>query len=130
MLSATVVVGLSSGARLVAQGVGIAQGDPVPTLHVYTNLIQIPTLVLSPDLGPVKGRIEENKFSVSVDSGPWFRATHVRREGDDPISLAILMDMRYGEGDFIPKLRDAIVGLAPSDLHEKIMSRSTRLAAT
>jgi hypothetical protein len=74
--------------------------------------------VLEPNLEPLKTPIDESKFSVSVDSGPWFRAKHVRLEGDDPISLAILLDMRWGEGDFIPKLRDAIVGLAPSDLHE------------
>jgi hypothetical protein len=110
---------LLAGAGLAAQTIPIPQGDSVPTLHVYTNLIQIPTVVLEPNLEPLKTPIEESKFSVSVDSGPWFRATHVRREGDDPISLAILLDMRFGEGDFIPKLRDAIAGLAPLGLHEK-----------
>ena len=80
----------------MAQNTPNPQDEPIHTLHVYTNVLQIPTLVLSPDLGPVKGRIEENKFSVRVDSGPWFRATHVRREGDDPISLAILYSIYLG----------------------------------
>jgi hypothetical protein len=86
---------------------------------VYTNTIQIPALVLGPDRERIAKPIAANKFSISVDSGPWFRATHVRIEGDDPISLAILLDMRWGEGDFAPKLGDAIANLAPSALHAK-----------
>jgi hypothetical protein len=103
---------------LAAQIVQVPPGGQVPTLHVYTNLVQIPTLVLGHGLEQIDP-IAENKFSVSVDSGPWFRATHVRREGDDPISLAVLLDMRFGAGDFIPKLRDSIAGLAPSLVHER-----------
>jgi hypothetical protein len=105
-----------SGAVLLAQNPATSQDEQVHTLHVYTNSIQIPTLVLGHDLEQIKP-IAENKFSVSVDSGPWFRATHVRREGDDPITLAVLLDMRFGAGDFIPKLRDSIADLAPSLLH-------------
>jgi hypothetical protein len=92
--------------------------DRCLTLHVYTNLVQIPTLVLGHDLEQIKP-IAENKFSVSVDSGPWFRATHVRREGDDPISLAVVLDMRFGAGDFIPKVRDSLADLAPSLLRDR-----------
>jgi hypothetical protein len=107
------------GRVLAAQTVQVPQGGQVPTLHVYTNLVQIPTLVLGHGLEQIEKPIAENKFSVSMDSGPWFRATHVRREGDDPISLAVLLDMRFGAGDFIPKLRDSIADLAPSLLHER-----------
>ncbi|HEX3966591.1 MAG TPA: hypothetical protein VHW70_01375 [Edaphobacter sp.] len=108
-----------SGSVLAAQTIQVPQDGQVSTLHVYTNLIQIPTLVLGPALDQIKKPIAENKFSVSVDSGPWFRASHVRREEDDPISLAILLDMRWGEGDFIPKLRDSITDLTPSLLHAR-----------
>jgi hypothetical protein len=107
-----------SGRVLAAQTMQVPQDGQVPTLHVYTNLVQIPTLVLGHGLEQIQP-IAENKFSVSVDSGPWFRATHVRREGDDPISLAVLLDMRFGAGDFIPKLRDSIADLAPSLLNER-----------
>src|ERR1700754_666510 len=106
------------GQELASQIVQVQQNGQVPTLHVYTNLVQIPTLVLGHGLEQIDP-IAENRFSVSVDSGPWFRATHVRREGDDPISLAVLLDMRFGSGDFIPKLRDTIADLAPSLLHER-----------
>jgi hypothetical protein len=110
-------VGMGWG--LQAQNVPTPKDGTAPTLHVYTNTIQIPALVLGPNREPIAKPIDGNRFSISVDSGPWFRATHVRLEGDDPISLAILLDMRWGEGDFEPKIGDAIANLAPSLLHAK-----------
>jgi len=71
------------------------------TLHVYTRLIQMPTLVLShnrTELPP----IDPEKFNISIDSGPRFHATHIRREGDDPITLAILVDVRRDESELLP----------------------------
>jgi hypothetical protein len=62
------------------------------TLHVYTNLLQIPTLVLNPTLHPLPP-ISPDKFNISLDSGPTFHPTHMRLEGDDPIDLAILLDL-------------------------------------
>src|SRR5271170_3126668 len=60
-----------------------AQGVPTPTLHVYENLLQVPVLVLWSNRDRLQKPISAERFSVSVDAGPWFRATHVRREGDD-----------------------------------------------
>jgi hypothetical protein len=37
--------------------------------------------------------VAANRFSVSLDGGPQFRATYVRLERDDPISLSILIDV-------------------------------------
>jgi hypothetical protein len=104
---------------LVAQYAAPPQDEQIHTLHVYTNSIQIPTLVLGRDRERLATPVAESRFSVSIDSGPWFRATHVRREGDDPISLAILLDMRWGTDDLTPKIEDVIGGLAPSLLHAK-----------
>jgi hypothetical protein len=95
------------------------QDGPIHTLHVYTNLIQIPTLVLSANRERLKKPIAENRFSVSIDSGPWFRATHVRQEGEDPISLSILLDVSGDEANLMPKIADAIADLAPLSLHPK-----------
>jgi hypothetical protein len=91
----------------------------VPTLHVYTNLVQVPTLVLTMSQDLIDKPIAESRFSVSIDSGRWFRATHVRREGDDPISLSILMDMSGEAAALLPKIGDAIGNLAPVSLHVK-----------
>ena len=74
--------------------------------------VQIPTLVLGPNRERLEKSIAENRFSVSIDNGPWFRATHVRREGDDPISLSILLDVSGGSSALMPKIADAISGLA------------------
>jgi hypothetical protein len=85
-----------------------------PTLHVYTNLVQIPTLVLGLDHKPI-ARIDERRFFVSLDGGPKLRATHARLEGDDPISLTILMDL---SGGYVVA-DQAIASLAPLSLHAK-----------
>jgi hypothetical protein len=95
-----------------------AQDDRTPTLHVYANLVQIPTLVVDRDQGPV-APIAEGRFFVSVDGGPKFRVTHVRPEGDDPISLAIVLDVSQAFPNLTMGIDDAIAGLAPLSLHAK-----------
>ncbi len=116
------LVGLATvgrGALLTAQQEPTPNQEPIHTLHVYANLIQIPTLVLDANWKRLKAPIPESRFSVSIDSGPWFRATHVREEGDDAISLAILLDVGGDSSKLMPKIADAIGGLAPLGLHEK-----------
>ncbi len=107
------------GWGLRAQDVPVPKDGTVPTLHVYTNLIQIPTLVLWQTREPVKKPIDASKFSVSIDSGPWFRATHVRQEGEDPISLSILLDLSGDTAKLMPKIGDALASLAPLSLHAR-----------
>jgi hypothetical protein len=66
--------------------------DSTYTLHVYADLLQVPTLVLTPLHGNYVGLTSEN-FTLSLDHGPAFHPTHVRREGNDSITLAILFDL-------------------------------------
>jgi hypothetical protein len=87
------LLALGNGVVLAGQEAPTQQDGPIPTLHVYENLIQIPTLVLGPNPERLKTPIAEKRFSVRIDNGPWFRAAHVRMEGDDPISLSILLDV-------------------------------------
>jgi hypothetical protein len=108
-----------SGVVLAARQEPTAPEEPIRTLHVYTNLIQIPTLVLDPKRRPLKKPITANRFSVSIDSGPWFRATHVRQEGSDAISLSILLDVSGGSSELMTKMNSAIAALAPDGLHAK-----------
>lgn len=91
----------------------------VPTLHVYANTIQIPTLVLHKDEERIEKPIAPGKFSISLDGGPWFRATHVRQEGDDPISLAILMDVDGSAAELMPRMDTALAALVPGSLTAK-----------
>ena len=106
-------------ATLLAQNPPAPQSEPIHTLHVYTNLIQIPTLVLGPNRERISKPIPESRFSVSIDGGSWFPATHVRMEGDDAIALSILLDARGDVADLMPKISDAIASLAPQSLHTK-----------
>src|SRR5450631_3194961 len=74
----------------------------VPTLHAYADLVQVPTLVLSTiDFRPATW-VDQRKFSVSFDGGPKFHVTHARLEGDDPLSVAILLDVNRAN----PKVAD------------------------
>ena len=101
---------------LIAQDVIPAPDDKVTTLHVYTNLVQTTVLVLNQNLKPMPP-ISEGRFFVSLDGGPRFRVTHARLEGDDPISLAILLDLSQPYPNLIKNIDDAIANLAPLSLN-------------
>jgi len=95
-----------------------AKHDATPTLKVYVNLVQIPVLVLTPGMRRVKP-IAADRFSVSLDNGPQFRVTGARLEGQDPISLAIFLDTGDAQEDFLPKIEDAVAGLAAGSLTDR-----------
>jgi hypothetical protein len=61
--------------------------------------------------------IDASGFRLSIDSGPKFHPTYVRREGDDPISLAILIDASKPDNELLPTLNQAIATLPPDFLH-------------
>lgn len=94
-----------------------AQDDQkaVYTLKVYTDLVQVPTLVLDHDRQPM-GPLDFSRFQVSLDSGKKFAPTHVRIEGQDPLSVAILIDMS-GEHQLIENFADAAATMAKNSLH-------------
>ena len=69
-----------------------ATPDSTYTLHVYTDLLQVPTLVLTRLHGNYVGLTTEN-FTLSLGQGPAFHPASVRREGNDSITLAILFDL-------------------------------------
>jgi hypothetical protein len=112
--------------RLLLWAFGLATGiagvslvgqdeQTVKTLHVYADTIQIPVLVLSPEHETVPP-IAPDRFNISIDGGPKFRARHVRLEGDDPVSLSILFDVSGDESGLMSKVSGAIAGLAPLSL--------------
>jgi hypothetical protein len=119
LMCALGLAGQWSGAVLVAQDAPVPKDEPITTLHVYANLIQIPTLVLGANRERLKTPIAESRFSISIDFGRLFRPTHVRLEGDDPISLSILLDTSGGTAELMPKIGNAIARLAPLSLHPK-----------
>ena len=110
---------LWGGSGLLAQEQDAKDYAGVPTLHVYANTIQIPTLVLSKGEQRLEKPIASKRFSISLDGGPWFRATHVRQEGDDPISLTILMDVDGQAGELMPRMDNELAALVPGSLTAK-----------
>jgi hypothetical protein len=65
------------------------------------------------------GPIDERRFFVSLDGGRKLRVTHARLEGDDPISLAILLDLSQSDPKIMLRADQAIASLAPLSLHAK-----------
>jgi VWFA-related protein len=111
---------------LLAQAASSSAQQPPPqnppaglyTLHVYANLAQVPTLVLTPDLRPFPP-LTPSQFSISLDDGPQFHPSQLRIEGDDPISLAIIIDDSGSQPHFLTDIAETLSKLAPKDLHTK-----------
>jgi len=91
--------------------------EPAPyTLHVYTNLIQIPTLVVTDDLKQLPP-IPLKNFNITLDGGSPFHPSRIHREGDDPIDLAILLDASGDQNILIKNIGAALATLIPDYLH-------------
>ncbi len=87
-------------------------------LHVYQNLMQIPTVVVLPRVHsfamsqnfifePVTG-LSTDRFQISLDSGSNFAPKHMHVEGNEPITLAIVVDMNSHLDFLIPSLAEGL----------------------
>ena len=61
------------------------------TLHVSTDLIQVPVLALKPPFRPASGLVRTD-FVIRLDGGPPFHPNFARIEGAEPLSLGILVE--------------------------------------
>jgi hypothetical protein len=104
-------IALSLTFTLNAASLAAQESNPL-TLHVYANRIQIPVLASEPFRPP----ISQLQFDVRLDSGPPFRASHVRLEGDDPIALSILLDVTEDQDNLLPDFSDAFANFASESL--------------
>lgn len=92
-------------AALSVSALTCAQEDkPVLTLHAYADLMQVPALVLDSRLRPMQHPIDAGQFVVSLDSGKRFSPSNVRLEGDDPLELAIVLDVSGTQKDLVKSL--------------------------
>jgi hypothetical protein len=73
------LAGLLVGTPLFAQDAPVPQDEPVKTLHVYANLIQIPTLVLDPQRRPLKNPIAANRFGASTRDRGFERRMYAKK---------------------------------------------------
>jgi hypothetical protein len=110
------------GPKLLAQATAPPTDEAPPpglyTLKVYANLAQVPTLIISPDQKPFPP-LTPDKFFVSLDGGPPFHPPQLRIEGDDAISLAIVLDASGDQTHFMDGIADMLSTLAVKDLHPK-----------
>ena len=97
----------------------VTQAEPPapPTLHLVTNLVQIPVLILTPKGERLPAPIAPEKFQVKLHGGPAFQPKYARLEGDDPLDLAVVVDTRVLPDNMLPKVDDGIAELAPEFLH-------------
>jgi VWFA-related protein len=111
-----------------------AQQDEAPpkpyVLHAYANLIQVPALALTSEFKPLPN-IERMQFSISLDGGPAFHPTRMHIEGDETISLAVLIDASGDQDRLLHVLPRALAQLARTSLkprdHVSILSLDCKL---
>lgn len=105
----------SAGHAQQAQASGSQGQTPVFTLKIYTNLVQIPTLVLDHDRQSLP-KIDFRRFEVSLDGGKLFAPTNVRMEGDDPLDIAIILDPNGSQRDLMGGFAEAAAQMAANSL--------------
>lgn len=97
-----------------AAGASAQQADPAAapqpaapdhpyTLHVYTDLMQMPALVVD-ERGRPLPNLTGPSFQLQLDAGPVFHPTAVHLEGEDPIDLALVIDASGAENDLVSVL--------------------------
>ncbi len=97
------------------------QSPPPYTLHVYANLMEIPTLVLSQHFEPLPP-IPPSQFEISLDAGPVFHPTQLQLEGSQPIDLAILLDLNGNGRRLVPSFAQSLPDLLSHALlpHDRV----------
>ncbi len=85
-------------------------------LHVYANLVQVPTLILSSEFQPVDPLTRDHIF-ISLDSGRVFNPVKMHIEGDEPISLAILLDASDSNAPLMSHIAPVMAQLAARSLN-------------
>ncbi len=108
--------------------------DPAPyTLHLYARLVEIPTMILFAK-GQRPATLGPQQVNIKLNSAPTFHPTSLRMEGNDPLSIAILLDMSGDQPDFLSALQKDFAGwvtksLRPQD-HVSIYALDCNLIET
>ena len=69
----------------------VPASDTAYRLHVYEDLVEVPTLVLTAQYGQMPG-LQANSFQIRLDAGRPFQPAAERLEGDDPLDVGVLVD--------------------------------------
>ena len=113
------IAGILSGLNAALLSQTAPDTEPIATLHVSTTLMEIPLLIRDhsgelpiPSLPP--GSIE-----VRLGDGVWLRPNYVRQEGQDPIELALMLDLNSPVSDLQRPLTQALSSLKSLSLSPK-----------
>jgi hypothetical protein len=96
-------------------------GSKPLVLHAYANLVQVPTLILSHAFRPLPP-LSKDQIFIRLDSGPAFHPVKMHIEGDEPISLAILLDVSDRNDPLMRHMRQLLPQLSQ---HSILTSQDT-----
>ncbi len=91
------------------------------TLHVVVRELQVAALVLDQHRKPVAS-VDPKSFLLQIERRPKFTPMRVHREGDDPLTLAVLLDVSR-ERKYLDQLPDALATLREKALlpHDRLL---------
>lgn len=85
----------------------------VATIHVSADRVQIPALVLGEHREEI-APIPKEQFRVTLDRREF--PVNIRREGDDPLEVTVLVDSSDAKNALLPLLREAFSSLGTLNL--------------
>jgi hypothetical protein len=90
---------------LPAQNAPQAQADESApyTLHLYARLVELPTLIFFPR--DQKPTLEAQQINIQLNSAQAFHPTSIRLEGNDPLSIAILLDVSGDQTNLVSAIQ-------------------------
>ena len=97
---------------LLSGSAGSQEEKSAFTLKAYESLMQVPALVLDSSMRPMRHPVDPDRFEVSLDSGKKFSPTNVRVEGDDPLELAIVLDVSGSQQRLVESLPEVAAQFA------------------
>lgn len=120
LLCLLTVIPLPSG-LLAQQDNPPAANIPMETLHVYVNRMQFPTLLIDKQERAV-AHPKLKDFDITLDSGKPFHPSGMHIEANDPLAIAVLLDLSGGEEGLLDELPNSLAALVPQALlqHDRL----------
>jgi hypothetical protein len=122
-LAGLIVLACVLAASGFAWGQTAAPLSGITTIHVLSDLIEVPVLALKPPFRPAPA-LSQNDFVIRLDGGPPFHPSHARIEDAEPLALTVLVEADVRDSSLLAQgLQAAIQGWPPN-----LLNRSDRLS--
>jgi hypothetical protein len=86
------------------------------TLHLYSRLVEIPTMILF-HKGQKPATLDSQQVVIRLNDERPFHPISLRMEGNDPLSIAILLDVSGGQSDLLSALQKHFAEWVTRSLH-------------